>query len=312
MTTPTVPAPNTVRVAAAQYDISYFTTAADFTAKLDCWVSEAAANRAQLLLFPEYAAMELCSLLSPELQQDLHGQLAAMQAFLPLYLDTCRRLAKNYQVTLVAGSFPVAVTDVTGERYVNRAYVLHPDGREDYQDKQMMTRFENESWAISPGGEIKVIATAVGKVGISICYDSEFPLIARRQIELGADFILVPSVTESVNGYHRVRIGSQARAMENQCYVVHAPLVGEAPWSPAVDVNNGCAGIYTPVDRGFPENGILQQGKMNEVGWVYADLDLQQARQIRNNGQVLNHRDWPLQQARLAISASKESSKNST
>ena len=290
-----------VRIAAAQYPISYFHTTQDYQAKIQRWVEEAVQNKAQLLLFPEYASLELGSLLTPALQSDLAGQLEAIQAYLPLLIATHQTLAQQHQITIVAGSFPEK-TVVNGQViHVNRSYVFHPDGRFDFQDKQIMTRFENEEWFIASGTEIKVIDTAVGKVGISICYDSEFPLIARQQIEKGADFILVPSVTESLHGYHRVRIGSQARALENQCYVVHAPLVGEALWSPAVDISRGCAGVYTPVDQGFPEDGILIKGQLDQAAWIYADLDLAKTHAIRTQGTVLNHRDWAYQQQRLAF-----------
>jgi len=293
--------PDRFSIATAQYDVSYFAQFADFEKKLRRWVDEAAASGAKLLVFPEYASMELCSLLPKPLQSDLHGQLAAMQAFLPSYLEVYQALAQQHQLTLVAGSFPAQVEQGGQAYFVNRSYVVHPDGRLDSQDKQIMTRFENEQWHISPGGAIKAINTAVGKIGISICYDSEFPLIARRQVELGADMIIVPSVTDSVSGYHRVRIGSQARALENQCYVIQSALVGDVDWSPAVDVNRGASGVYTPVDHDFPEDGILVRGEMDQASWVYADLDLAALRAVRSGGHVLNYRDWEWQQARLQV-----------
>ena len=284
-----------VRIAAAQYPISYFHTTQNYQAKIQRWVEEAVQNKAQLLLFPEYASLELGSLLTPALQSDLVGQLEAIQAYLPLLIATHQTLAQQHQITIVAGSFPEK-TVVNGQAvYVNRSYVFHPDGGFDFQDKQIMTRFENEEWFIASGTEIKVIDTAVGKVGISICYDSEFPLIARQQIEKGADFILVPSVTESLHGYHRVRIGSQARALENQCYVAQSVLVGQAPWSEAVDVNVGAAAVYTPVDYGYPPDGVLISGGLNHVQWVYAEVDLDSIAQVRSTGQVFNYRDWSSQ-----------------
>lgn len=288
-----------VRIAAAQYEISYFPSFLAFEQKLERWIKEAVTQGAQLLLFPEYAALELCSLLDKPLQSDLQAQLQALQVYLPEFLATHQCLAKDYQVTVIAGSFPVKTQLKTKTVFVNRSYVIHPTGKVDFQDKQIMTRFESEEWLIDAGTEIKVIETAVGKIGISICYDSEFPLIVRRQIEWGADFILVPSVTETLHGYHRVKIGSQARALENQCYVVHAPLVGEAAWSPAVDISRGCAGVYTPVDQGFPENGVLVQGELDKPMWIFADLDLAKTRAIRSQGHVLNYRDWDKQQERL-------------
>ena len=83
--------------------------------------------------------------------------------------------------------------------------------------------------------------------------------------------------------------------MENQCYVVQSCLVGHASWSEAVDVNIGASAIYTPVDKGFPDNGILAIGELNQPQWVYAELDLANCERVRQQGQVFNFRDWPLQ-----------------
>jgi len=112
---------------------------------------------------------------------------------------------------------------------------------------------------------------------------------------MGANLILVPSCTDTLAGYHRVKIGCQARALENQCYVVQSCLVGHAPWSEAVDVNIGAAGIYTPVDRGFPDNGVLVAGELNAVQWVVGEVSLSACAVVRDQGQVFNYRDWPLQ-----------------
>jgi len=143
--------------------------------------------------------------------------------------------------------------------------------------------------------EIKTFDTEYGKIAINICYDSEFPLLARKQVEAGCVLILVPTCTDTVAGYHRVKIGCQARALENQCYVVQSSLVGDAIWSEAVDVNVGASAIYTPVDRGFPDDGILVIGSFNAVQWVIAEICLDDIETVRQQGQVFNHRDWPLQ-----------------
>jgi len=109
--------------------------------------------------------------------------------------------------------------------------------------------------------------------------------------------ILVPSCTDTLAGYHRVKIGCQARALENQCYVVQSSIVGEAAWSEAVDVNTGAAAIYPPVDRGFPDNGILAIGELNATQWLIAEITPSACETVREQGQVFNYRDWPLQNA---------------
>jgi predicted amidohydrolase len=280
------------RVAAAQYPVSRPASWDEAEATLSRWVAEAAAGGASLLAFPEYAAMVLPALLPQALQSDLEAQLNALQDLRERYLDLHCRLACQHRVYLLAGSFP---WQVGAGRFHNRAWLCAPDGDAGFQDKRVMTRFEREHWRISGAVELKVFDTALGRIGIQICYDAEFPLPARAQVEAGAELLLIPSCTDAAAGYHRVRIAAQARALENQCYAVLSPLVGEASWSPAVDINVGAAGVYGPPDRGFPGDGVLVQGRLNQPGWVYADLDLDLVAQVRQQGQVLNFRHWPEQ-----------------
>ena len=280
------------KVATAQYDIGFFRQWDDYAAKLERWVAEAAAENAQLLVFPEYASMELASLFGEAVYRDLQQQLHAMQT---LYVDVLKlylALARQHNLIILGATFPVQQEDGS---FRNRAILYGPEGVLGFQDKLIMTRFENEQWHISPGSEVKVIPTDLGTLAINICYDAEFPLIARKQVVIGADLILVPSCTDTEAGFHRVRVGCQARALENQCYVIQSPTVGVAEWSEAVDTNTGRASVYTPIDYGFPADGILVQGNENESGWVYAEVDLNKAREIRSSGQVFNYRDWPRQ-----------------
>jgi predicted amidohydrolase len=278
------------RIAAAQYPIDFLGDWSRYAAKIGHWVNDAARNGAKLLLFPEYFSMELASLFPAAVHASLPAQLPALQTVLANFLDLFAAQAKQHNVYICAGSFPVRIA---GDVYRNRSYLFHPDGRADFQEKLQMTRFESEQWLIEAGEELRVFDTELGRIGIDVCYDGEFPLIARRQVELGADLLLVPSCTDTVAGYWRVRIGSQARALENQCYVVQASTVGEAPWSPAVDINVGAAAIYTPVDRGFPDDGVLAVGTLNAAQWVYGDVDLAAIAEVRRSGQVFNYRDWP-------------------
>lgn len=282
----------TVKIAVAQYDIGYFEHWSEYADKLERWVSDAAEQGAQLLVFPEYGSMELASLFGDVIYSDLAKQLDAMQSIYLEWQALHLALAKRFNLMILGASYPVQQAD---DRYLNRATLFGPDGEIGSQDKLVMTRFENEQWLISAGDTIQVFDTDLGKIAINICYDSEFPLIARQQVEAGADLILVPSCTDTQAGFHRVRLGCQARALENQCFVVQSPTFGEARWSEAVDINTGRACIYTPVDYGFPDNGILVEGSADKPGWVYGDLDLNEIARIREEGQVFNYRDWPKQ-----------------
>lgn len=283
-------------LAAAQYPVSSPASWDEAAAQLQQWVAEAAAQGARLLVFPEYAAMSLAAWLPTAVRSDLQAQLQALQHWRKDYLAWHCTLAQRHQVYILAGSFPWRVAP---QRYHNRAWLCAPDGGADYQDKAIMTRFEREHWGISGGAELTLFDTALGRIGVQICYDIEFPLPTRALVAAGATLLLTPSCTDSAAGYHRVRVGAQARALESQCWVVQAPLVGRLDWSPAIDVNCGAAGIYAPPDLGFPDDGVLAAGVYDTPGWVYAEIDPARVAAVRAHGQVFNYQHWHEQSAVL-------------
>lgn len=276
-------------VAAAQFPVFSPDSWDEVEALVTRWVADAAAQGAQLLVFPEYGAMSLAHL-DAATRSDLHGQIAAMQVHREAWRALHARLAVAHGVTILAGSFPWWLDD---GRYVNRAFLCLPKGEIEHQDKCVMTRFEREQWNISSAAPLKVFDTALGKLAVLICYDSEFPLLARAACAAGAEVLLVPSCTDTLAGYYRVKVGAQARALENQCYVVQSPIVGEAAWSPAVDVNIGAAGVYGPPDRGFPDDGVIALGPLNEPRWLYAVIDPAKVAEVREQGAVRPFRHWP-------------------
>lgn len=281
-----------LRVAAAQFPVFEPQDWAEVAHTVSRFAAQAADERAQLLVFPEYAAMSLAALFPNTIKGHLQEELRAIQGYHGDWLALHARLAREQGLHILAGSFPVQLGD---GRFRNRAHLFAPNGKRGWQDKWTMTRFETELWGISAGDTLKVFDTALGCIGVNICYDVEFPLLARAQVEAGAGIILAPSCTDTRAGYWRVRVGAQARALENQCVVIQAPLVGEAPWSAAIDVNVGMAGIYTPPDRGLPDDGVLALGKWNQPQCVFADIDPSRLAAVRADGQVFNHRDWARQ-----------------
>jgi predicted amidohydrolase len=280
-----------MKIGVAQYPISRFATFADWQAHVADWVARAVKEGATVLSFPEYGGMELTSLLAEALQKDLHGQIPALEKFRGDFVSTWAGLAKKHGVFIQAPSLPVAVDG----KIRNRAHFFAPSGKAEFQDKRQMTRFEKEQWGIAGGEALKIFDIGETKIGIAICYDVEFPLIAHAMAEAGANLILAPSCTDTLAGAHRVHVGARARALENQVYVAIAPTVGEAAWSPAVDMNNGWAAAYAAPDRGFPDDGILARGELNRPGWVMAELDFDRLKASRASAQVFTAKDWETQ-----------------
>lgn len=288
-----------IRIAACQYSIDLIESWDAYAHSLMTLCRSAADQGASLLVLPEYSAMVLTGQLSPDIRSDLHGSLKAMQPLIPRFVELSEEIARNLGIYLVNGSAPVLDAD---GHYRNRAWFFGPNGLIGTQDKLMMTRFEREQWHISPGQGLKLFETPIGRFGILICYDNEFPMLARTLSEGGADMILAPSCTDKEAGYHRVRIGAQARALENQLAVLVAPTVGSAPWSPAVDENVGRAALYVPPDYGMAPSGIHAESedlRPPASRWLITDIDLAAVRRLRSEGQVATNRDWPEQFERI-------------
>ena len=275
-----------MKIATAAYPLDVLSSWAQYEDKLAHWVARAAVQGAELLVFPEYGAMELATLDGPEVAGDLERSLFAVSEKLEEADRLHAKLAAEHKVHIVAASGPAA----TEGRPVNRARLITPTGQVGVQDKQIMTRFEREEWGVVGGNALQVFDTALGRIGILICYDSEFPLLGRALSD--CDVICVPSVTETLAGYWRVRIGSMARALENQCITAMSSVVGEADWSEALGRSFGTGGVFCPPDRGFPAEGILGLRPLNEPGWTLAEADLAQVAEVRRDGIVLNRRDW--------------------
>ena len=287
-----------MKLAASAYPLDFLPDFAAYAAKLSTWVADAAALGADLLVFPEYATMELATLGGADVAADLEAALQQVMAVMPQASALHCDLAARHKVHSLGASGPALAG---GARPVNRAILYGPNGVIGHQDKQIMTRFEREVWHVAPGTDgVHVFDTALGPLGIITCYDAEFPLLARAMVEQGAEILLAPSCTETLAGYTRVKVGAMARALENQCVVVHSPIVGPADWCPAVDMNTGAAAIYGPPDLGFPETGILAQTGLNAPGWAVAEISRAQIAQVRKNGSVLNHAHWKEQEMRLS------------
>jgi len=277
-----------MKVAVAKYVIGAPEDFDAFAARQAHVLGDAAAQGARVAVLPEYLALELAATFDPATQADLPASLAAIQRYRDDWLALYARLARALDLYIVAGSFLLANG---GGRYRNRCDAFAPQGTRAWQDKLQLTGFEKALGIIEGGDALTVFDIDGVRSGVSICYDSEFPLPVRAQAEAGARLLLVPSCTDTNAGATRVRVGCLARALENRMFVAQAVTAGEAPWSPALDINTGEAAIYAPMDRGLPADGVVAQTAGDQT-WAIADLDLDALDRSRADAQVANDRDW--------------------
>lgn len=276
-----------MKLALAQYPITELTRFSEWQENTRAWIERAATAKADLLVFPEYGSMELVSLAPIYIQEELRAQVQWLSKVWPEFVSSFEKWAKDYNVWLLTPSFPVEVDG----RILNRTLLIAPDGTRGKQDKLMMTRFEDEDWGVQSGdASLTLFQTPWCQLGVNICFDVEFPDFAKELCQEGATLILAPSCTETRKGLERVHVGARARALENQCFVAVSQTVGTAKWSQAVDVNTGKAAVYGPPDLGFPVTGVCVEGQIDQVGWIYADLDFSLVESVRRDGAVFNFR----------------------
>ena len=274
-----------MRLGLLQYRIGRYADLPAWRAALDERVAEAAGAGAGLLVLPEYASMDAIASPLPTLFAEVEAAIGQHDAV----IETMRAVAERHGVWLLGGSLPHRGAD---GRLVNHAPLIGPIGQIAFQEKHRPTPFERANWHVADGAPPAVFDTPWGRVGICICYDIEHPPLARAQIEAGAWLILVPTDTDTIAGFNRVRLAARACALSNQCYVAIVTTVGDAPWLASLDVNHGYAAVFGPVDKGFPDDGVIARGSMDTPGWLYADLDPAPLARVREHGAVLNHRDY--------------------
>ena len=277
-----------MKVAAAKYAIQAPPSFEVFAGRQRQLLEEVAARGAEVAVLPEYLSLELASTFPADVAGDLHASLVAIQRYREHWSTLFSDIARATGMIIAAGSF---LLDIGKGRYRNRADLFLPGGGHAWQDKLQLTGFEKATGSIDGGDALKVFDADGARLGLSVCYDIEFPLPVRAQYEAGARVLLVPSCTDTTAGATRVRVGCLARALENRCFVAQAVTAGEAPWNPALDVNTGEAAIHAPMDAGFPSDGVLASTR-GDVQWAIADVDLAALEASRGQAQVANDRDW--------------------
>lgn len=193
----------------------------------------------------------------------------------------------SYNINIISGSMPEIVD---GNLY-NVGYLCRRDGTVSRYEKLHVTPDEARVWGMQGGTELQAFDTDCGKIGILICYDSEFPELSRILAEDGMDILFVPFLTDTQNGFSRVRHCAQARAIENECYVAIAGSVGNLPNVHNMDIQFAQSMVFTPCDFAFPTNGVKAEATPNTEMILMADVDIDLLRELNQFGAVRNLRD---------------------
>lgn len=277
-----------LRVASLQYWIRPVNSFDEFEGQVSGLINTAADYGCKLIVFPEYFTIQLLTL--GDVSRPITEQVRRLSKWETQFIDLMKGLAKTSGLYIVAGSLPT-MSEEDDQTVYNDSYLFAPSGEFGVQGKMHVTRWEAEDWLVTPRDQLTLFETAFGKMAINICYDVEFPELARAAARLGAQLLVVPSCTDERQGFLRVRYCAQARCVENMMYVVHSSTVGSLPMVPAVSLNYGQASILTPSDFTFARDGILSEGVVNQETMVIGDLNIPLIDRARTDATVLPLRD---------------------
>ncbi|MBN2350807.1 MAG: GNAT family N-acetyltransferase [Bacteroidales bacterium] len=273
-----------VRMGIVQWQMRLFSSFDALVEQIEYFVDAVSDYKSDFILFPEFFNAPLMA---------TYNHLGEAKAIRELanFTEPLRKkfqeFAVSYNVNIITGSMPL----VKDNDLLNVSFICRRDGTWDSYCKIHPTPSEKSAWGMTGGREIKTFDTDCGRIGILICYDIEFPELARLYSKDGVQILFVPFLTDTQNGYYRVRRCAQARAIENECYVAIAGCVGNLPRVNNMDIQYAQSAIFTPSDFPFPTNAVKAEATPNTEMTLIADLDLSLLKELHEHGSVHTLKD---------------------
>lgn len=275
---------SSARIGCVQWQMRTIKSVKELMKQVEFFVDALSDYKCDAALFPEFFNAPLMGMGNHKSSLE---SIRALAAYSDDIMTAMSKLAISYNINIIAGSMPIIEN---GELY-NIAYLCRRDGTIDWQYKIHPTPSEKRDWIMQGGDTVKVFDTDFGKIGILICYDVEFPELARIQSEEEMQILFVPFWTDTKNGYLRVRCCAQARAIENECYVAIAGSCGNLPKTDNADIQYAQSAVFSPSDFAFPHDAIMAESTPNTEMTLIVDLDLEKLKKLQNEGSVRNYLD---------------------
>lgn len=273
-----------VRIGLVQWQMRPYANLEELLQQVEYFVDAVSGYRSDFALFPEFFNAPLMAennhLSEPEAIREL-------AKYTERIVQKFSDLSISYNINIISGSMP----EIKDGKLFNVGYLCKRDGTIERYEKLHVTPDEEKVWGMQGGTGIQTFDTDCGKIGILICYDSEFPELSRLLADDGMDILFVPFLTDTQNGYSRVRHCAQARAIENECYVAIAGSVGNLPNVHNMDIQYAQSMVFTPCDFAFPSNGIKAEATPNTEMILIADVDIDLLRELNKHGSVRNLND---------------------
>ncbi|MCB8999459.1 MAG: bifunctional GNAT family N-acetyltransferase/carbon-nitrogen hydrolase family protein [Bacteroidales bacterium] len=273
-----------VRLGLVQWQMRPYKNLEELLQQAEFFVDAVSGYRSDFALFPEFFNAPLMAennhLTEPEAIREL-------AKYTERIADHFSKLAISYNINIITGSMP----EIKNDRLYNVGYLCKRDGTVERYEKIHITPNESKVWGMQGGSEFRAYDTDCGKIGILICYDSEFPELSRLLADEGMNILFVPFLTDTQNGFSRVRNCAQARAIENECYVAIAGSVGNLPKVHNMDIQYAQSMVFTPCDFPFPATGVKASATPNTEMILIADVDIDLLTELHKFGSVNNLKD---------------------
>jgi len=270
----------TIRIGLVQWQMRLFPDIEAFYEQVEFFVDTVSGYKSDFAVFPEFFNTPLLAPYNHLSEMEAMRKLAEMTPGIVLKIQ---EYAVSYNVNVITGTMPVVDAD---NRMYNVAYLCHRSGKTEEYRKVHITPNEQKYYGMVGGDTIQVFDTDCGKVGILICYDVEFPELSRILADQGMQILFVPFLTDTQNGYTRVRHCAQARAIENECYVAIAGCVGNLPKVNNMDIQFAQSAVFTPSDFAFPTNAVKAEATPNTEMVLVVDVDLHLLDELHHYGTV--------------------------
>jgi predicted amidohydrolase len=211
-----------IRLGLVQWQMRPYKTLEELMNQAEFFVDALSGYKSDFALFPEFFNAPLMAEYNHLTESEAIRQLAENTASI---VNEFSKLSISYNINIITGSMP----EIVDNTLYNVGYLCRRDGTVERFEKIHVTPDESKVWGLKGGNSLRTFDTDCGKIGILICYDVEFPELSRLLADEGMDILFVPFLTDTQNGYSRVRHCAQARAIENECYVAIAGSVGNLP-----------------------------------------------------------------------------------
>ncbi|GGE05303.1 carbon-nitrogen hydrolase family protein [Psychroflexus salis] len=273
-----------VRLGLVQWQMRSYSDLDELLHQVEYFVESLSGYRSDFALFPEFFNAPLMAKYNHLSEPEAIRELAK---FTQRIKEKMTELSIAYNINIISGSMPEVIDD----KLYNVGYLCKRDGSVERFEKIHVTPDEAKVWGMQRGSQLKTFDTDCGKIGILICYDVEFPELSRLLALEGMNILFVPFLTDTQNGFSRVKLCAQARAVENECYVAIAGSVGNLPKVHNMDIQYAQSAVFTPSDFSFPSNGVKAETTPNTEMILIADVDLDDLTELHNFGSVRNLKD---------------------